>query len=268
MDELAYGSRMVGWAPLGKLLFVLSLLIVGIVTDSIIVPVITFFIGLALMAYSNNLKIPMILALAIGEAILIMVLGSGMISIMGGHDDPALWEDKILWFNVYMTESSFNKAWIIFVRAVAGVTLMLSFACSTPIPHLAHALRSVKCPDEITELIVLIYRYAFLLLERFLVMIDAAQCRLGYNGPVTAIKSYAGAMAGTFIFSLELADKSESSLACRNYKGSFPVYRLPKKMSIWWVIVSIGLAVGLYYFGTQTSDLINMKKLFAPIIGW
>ena len=72
-------------------------------------------------------------------------------------------------------------------------------------------------PNEITELIVLIYRYAFLLLERFLVMIDAAQCRLGYNGTITTMKSYAGAMAGTFIFSMELAEKSEAALACRNY---------------------------------------------------
>ena len=40
------------------------------------------------MAYSTNLKIPMILALAIGEAILIMIIGSGMISIMGDVTRP------------------------------------------------------------------------------------------------------------------------------------------------------------------------------------
>ena len=128
MDELAYSSRMVDWAPLGKLVFVLSLLIVGLVSDSMIVPIITFAIGLAMMAYSNNLRVPLILALAIGEAILIMILGSGMISIMGNHSSPALWSDKILWFDIHMTEASFNKAWIIFMRAIAGVTLMLSFA--------------------------------------------------------------------------------------------------------------------------------------------
>ncbi len=268
MDELAYSSRMVDWAPLGKLLFVLCLLIVGLITDSIVVPLITFSIGLILMAYSTNMRIPLILALAIGEAILIMIIGSGMISIMGDPNSPALWEGQFLWFNIHMTVESFNKAWIIFFRAVAGVTLMISFASSTPIPHLAQAFKSIHCPAEITELIVLIYRYAFLLLEKFLVMIDAAQCRLGYNGAMTAMRSYGGAMAGTFIFSMELADKSEAALACRNYNGYFPIYRPPKKMSVLWVVVSVGLAVALYFVGKYTVGWIDMVAIFVPIFGW
>ncbi len=268
MDELAYSSRMVDWAPLGKLLLVLSLMIVGLITNSLVVPIITFCIGLLLMAYSTNMRIPLILAVAIGEAILIMIIGSGMISIMGDVNSPALWTGNILWIDIHMTELSFNNAWQIFVRAVAGVTLMLSFASSTPIPHLAQAFRSLHCPNEITELVVLIYRYAFLLLERFLVMLDAAQCRLGYNGAMTAMKSYAGAMTGTFIFSMELAEKSEAALACRNYKGYFPLFHPPKKMTIMWVIVSIGLAVGLYFFGMYSADWINMAKVFAPLFGW
>jgi len=175
---------------------------------------------------------------------------------------------KILWFDIYMTEESFNKAWLIFFRAVAGVTLMLAFACSTPIPHLAQAFRSLHFPSEITELIVLVYRYAFLLLEKFLVMIDAAQCRLGYNGTMTTMRSYGGAMAGTFIFSMELADKSEAALACRNYNGYFPIFRPPKSMSWAWAVVSIGLAVLLYFVGEYTKGWINMVQLFAPLFGW
>ena len=268
MDELAYSSRMVNWSPLGKLLFVLVLLIIGLVTKSLVVPLVTFAIGIILMAYSTNMKIPLILALAIGEAIVIMIIGSGMISIMGSADEPALWDANFLWFTIHMTEVSFNNAWQIFVRAIAGVTLMLAFASSTPIPHLAHAFRSIHCPVEITELIVLIYRYAFLLLERFLTMLDAAQCRLGYNGSMTAMRSYAGAMAGTFIFSMELAEKSEAALACRNYQGYFPIYHPPKSMSIWWIIITVAFGVGLYFLGEYTEGWINMAKLMGPWFGW
>ncbi|MCQ2078484.1 MAG: cobalt ECF transporter T component CbiQ [archaeon] len=268
MDELAYSSRMLDWAPLGKLLLVMALLIVGLCTDSIVVPLITFTIGIILMAYSTNMRIPTILALGIAEAIVIMVIGSGMISIMGNESEPALWDGQLLWFKVHMTVTSFNKAWLIFFRAVAGVTLMLSFASSTPIPHLAQSLRSLRCPKELVELIVLIYRYAFLLLERFLVMLDAAQCRLGYNGPMTAIKSYGGAMAGTFIFSMELAEKSEASLACRNYQGYLPIYRLPRSMSWKWVVFTFALAAVLLYIGWETVGLIDMEHIFAPYFGW
>ncbi len=99
-------------------------------------------------------------------------------------------------------------------------------------------------------------------------MLDAAQCRLGYNGAMTAMRSYGGAMAGTFIFSMELAEKSEAALACRNYNGYFPVFRMPQKMSIAWAVISIGLAVALYFLGQNTGGWINMAKIFAPLLGW
>ncbi len=54
MDTLAYSSRMLSWAPLGKFLFVIAVLIVNIMTSSMLVPFVTLAIGLALMAYSTN----------------------------------------------------------------------------------------------------------------------------------------------------------------------------------------------------------------------
>ena len=103
MDELAYSSRMVDWSPLGKLLFTVLLLITGLLTQSIAVPMTAFCIGLGLMAYSTNMKLPPVIALAIAEAVLIMVIGCGMISILGDKSQPALMEGKLLWFDMYMT---------------------------------------------------------------------------------------------------------------------------------------------------------------------
>lgn len=268
MDELAYSSRMVDWSPLGKLLFTVLLLVTGLLTKSIAVPMAAFCIGLGLMAYSTNMKLPPIIALAIGEAVLIMVIGCGMISILGDKSQPALMEGKLLWFDMYMTEDSFNQAWLVFFRAVAGVTLMLAFASSTPIPHLAQACRKLHLPREIIEIVVLIYRYAFLLLERMLVLIKAAQCRLGYNGGMRTIRAYAGAMVGTFLFSMEIAEKSNAALASRNYLGVFPVYRRPKGISAAWVIASIACAACLWCFGEYVIDWNGMAELFSPLFGW
>lgn len=268
MDELAYGSRMVDWSPLGKLVFTLALLIVGLMTDSIVVPMITFCIGLGLMAYSTNLRLPPVILLAIGEAILIMVIGCGLISILGDHSQEALFSGKFLWFDMYMTQESFDQAWLVFFRAIAGVTLMLSFASSTPIPHLAQACRKLRVPAEIVEMVVLIYRYAFLLLERMLVMLKAARCRLGYNGPVRTMRAYAGAMMGTFMFSMELAEKSEASLACRNYQGYFPIYNMPRSISWVWVLTTLAAASALFLFGRDLVNWNDMTGLFAPLFGW
>lgn len=262
MDSLAYGSRMVSWSPLGKLFLVLALIVAGLITKSAVVPVITFFIGLVLMAYSTNLRIPSLLALAIGEAMLIMIIGCGMISIMGSASDPAIWDSKILWFSIHMTAASFNQAWLVFFRAIAGVTLMLAFASSTPIPHLAQALRQLRIPREITEIVVLIYRYSFLLLERMQTMYSSASGRLGFNGFMRSMKTTAGIAVGIFTSSMEMGDKAQTALECRNYTGEFPIFRKPKPISVTQIALPLFLAICMVLLGTVTEGLLQFDVFF------
>lgn len=252
MDVLAYSSRMIGWAPLAKLLFTFSLLIVGLVSDNILVPVATFFIGLGLMIYSTNMKLPPIIAVAILEAIIILVIGCGMISILGDPSSPAVMlkdTEKILWLKIHITADSFNQSWLVMFRAVAGVTLMLSFATSTPIPHIANALRQIKVPPQLIEITVLIYRYAFLLLERAETMWNAAKCRLGFNGYRRTFSTTASIIVNSFITSLEIAERSQPALYSRNFNGTFPLYREPKKLRTRHVILTVAVCTVLYAFG-------------------
>jgi len=262
MDTLAYSSRMLSWAPLGKFLFVIAILIVNIVTNSMMVPFVTLAIGLILMAYSTNFKIPFFVALALAEAVLILAIGSGMISITGDKADPAIWETHLLWFDIYMTHDSFNKAWLVMFRGVAGMAVMMSFATSTPIPHLSQALKQIHMPREVSELVVLIYRYGFLLLERMDSMWEAAHCRMGFNGFMNTMRTTASIAVGIFTSSSNLADKAQIALDCRNYQGFFPIYNAPPKLGIKWVVVTIVAVVLIYVFGMYTEDWIDMAYLF------
>lgn len=262
MDTLAYSSRMLHWAPLGKLLFAVALLVVNILTPSIIVSIVIFVIGLAMMAYSTNFKVPFIIALFIGEAVLIAFIGAGVISILGEDSDPAIWDTDFLWLHFHMTVESFNEAWLILFRCVAGIGVMLAFATSTPIPHLSQALRQLRIPVEVSEIIVLIYRYGFLLLERMETMWNAASSRMGFNGFRRSISSAASIAVGMFISSFDMADKAQVALECRNYRGYFPVYNMPPKAGIKWVAVSLVAAVLLYILGTETAGAIDMASIF------
>ena len=261
MDTLAYSSRMLEWAPLGKLLFVISVLIVNIMTESILVPFVTLAIGLVLMAYSTNFKIPFMIALAILEAFVILIFGAGVVSVNGDMADPAIWDTDFLWMHFHMTEASFNEAWLILLRGTAGVAVMLSFATSTPIPYMSLGLKQVRIPVEVIEIVVLIYRYAFLLLERMEAMWNAASSRMGFNGKMTSIRTVAAIAIGIFIQSTNLSDKSQVALECRNYRGYFPVYREPAKTGVKWILVIIVTCVSIYLFGMYTSDWVNMVEL-------
>ncbi len=265
MDTLAYSSRMLGWAPLGKLLFVIAILIVNIATASVLVTFVTLGIGLTLMAYSTNFKIPFIIFLAILEAFAILIFGAGVISVNGTDTSTVIWDTDFLWMHFHMTVDSFNKAWLILLRGTSGIAVMLSFATSTPIPHMSLAMKQVHMPTELIEIVVLIYRYAFLLLERMEAMWNAAHSRMGFNGARTSINTVAAIAVGIFIQSTSLSDKSQIALDCRNYRGYFPVFSEPAKTGVKWLIVVVVATVAIYMFGEYTADWINMAHLILGV---
>lgn len=261
MDALAYSSRMLGWAPLGKLILLVAALVVNVMTDSVITAIVVLAMGLALMAYSTNMRIPFMLGVAIGEALLILIVACGIISINGDESQPCIWSADFLWLDLYMTADSFNQAWLVLIRSVAGITMMMAFATSTPIPHLAQALRQIRIPDEICEIVVLIYRYAFLLLERLDTMWSAAGSRLGFSGIMRTIRTVASIAVGIFTSSMNLADKAQVSLECRGYRGYFPIYNRPPRAGVTWVIAAVALFVVLYVLGTYTEGVIDFASL-------
>ena len=261
MDALAYSSRMLNWAPLGKLLLVIVVLIANVMTDSVVTALAVLAIGLALMAYSTNMRIPFMLGVAIGEAILILIVACGIISINGDTSQPCIWRADFLWLDLYMTADSFNQAWLVMIRAVAGITVMMAFATSTPIPHLAQALRQIRIPDEICEIVVLIYRYAFLLLERLDTMWSAASSRLGFSGFRRTMKTTASIAVGIFTSSMNLADKAQVSLECRGYRGYFPIWNRPKKAGFGWVALAIVVFVLLYVVGRYTEGVVDFAQI-------
>ena len=261
MDALAYSSRMLGWAPLGKLILVIAVLVVNVMTDSVITAFAVLALGLALMAYSTNMRIPFMLGVAIAEALLILIVACGIISINGDHSQPCIWSEHFLWLDFYMTADSFNQAWLVLIRSVAGITMMMAFATSTPIPHLAQALRQIRIPDEICEIVVLIYRYAFLLLERMDTMWSAAGSRLGFSGIRRSISTVASIAVGIFTSSMNLADKAQVSLECRGYRGYFPIYNRPQRAGIGWISVAVIAFVLLYILGIHTEGVVDFARL-------
>ncbi|MDR0887773.1 MAG: energy-coupling factor transporter transmembrane protein EcfT [Candidatus Methanoplasma sp.] len=262
MDTLAYGSRMVNWAPLGKLMFAVCLLIVDIITDSLVVPLITLVIGVSLMVYSSSIRLPKIIGLMIAESLLIVLLGAVLIAIMpSGVESAEVWGFSLIGLDFSITYHSFDYAVLIFTRSLAGVTVMLAFATSTPIPYFANSLRRLHIPAEIIEIIVLVYRYSFLLLEQLQVLWNAASSRLGFASFRRSFRTVARIAVNVFITSLDIADKSGNALLCRNFNGVFPVFRPPKDITAVWVVLAVGAAAGLYLFGLYSEGWIDPASI-------
>ncbi|MDR0509155.1 MAG: cobalt ECF transporter T component CbiQ, partial [Candidatus Methanoplasma sp.] len=215
----AYGSPMLRWLPLSKLFLVLSLLVLDIASSSIWMSVFAGMVGLSLLLYGSSLKMPRAMVKLFLIAQTFIIIGAFIFTFVTSGETVA--SVTILGMTVNFTGAGISFALLIYARATAALLLMFAFAVSTPVPHLASALRKLRFPDVFVEMMVLIYRYTFLLMESAERMHLAAECRFGYQGYKRSAKTTSRLAVGVFMRSLDTAEKGQATLQCRNYRGEF-----------------------------------------------
>ncbi|MCX6651873.1 MAG: cobalt ECF transporter T component CbiQ [Methanomassiliicoccales archaeon] len=247
------------WPPLGKFLLAVALLIVSLVATSPIVPLAVFVVGMALLFRSTRFRFPKVIRMALLDALIIFLFGTLIIALVTA-EGSTIWSATFAGISLRITDAGLNLAMMVFLRALAGVSVMLFFATSTPIPHFACALRQMRIPRYIIELVILVYRYSFLLFEQLEVMYVAANCRLGFRGTRNKLRTTGKLAVGLFIRSLEVADRSQIALYCRNFKGDFPSFRPPARMTAFWTLLPLVAFLSLY--------LLNHVVVNWPLNGW
>lgn len=260
IDEIAYASPFRDWSPLGKLAISLSMLISSLVATSLAVPSLVLVIGLALLFISTRMRFPRVIAFAILEGLGIFFLGALVIALVTYGD--ALWSLDLGFIVLNFSRQGVELGTMVFLRATAGVTVMLFFATSTPIPYLANALRQARLPKEIVELTILIYRYSFLLLEQMETMTIAADCRLGFRGYKNKLKTTAKLAVGIFTRSLDVADRSQVALNCRGFRGEFHCYRSPAKITPKWVLAALSFFMLMFIVNVILVNPQSLTTLF------
>jgi cobalt ECF transporter T component CbiQ len=182
-------------------------------------PIFTGIIGLSLFLYGSSLRPPGLMIKLFIYAQVFIIIGSLLFTVVmpGGM----LLEIKMLGSTITVTDAGVSFALLLYARATAAILLMFAFAVSTPVPHLSAALRKLRLPDVFVEMMVLIYRYTFLLMESAERMHLAAECRFGYAGRMRSIKTTSKLTVGVFMRSLDTAEKGQVTLQCRNYRGEF-----------------------------------------------
>lgn len=219
IDAAAYKSPMLHWSPVAKLILILSLLVLDIASKSIMMSLFACAIGLSLFLYGSSFRPPALLTklFLIAQTFIIVAAFIFTIVISG----EAVASVNILGFTITFTDAGVSFALLVYVRATAALLLMFSFAVSTPVPYFANALRKLKVPQAFVEMLVLIYRYTFLLLESAEKMHLAAECKFGYCGYKKSIGTTSKLAVGVFLRSLDTAEKGQVALQCRNYRGEF-----------------------------------------------
>lgn len=246
MDKWAYSSRLREENPYSKLLFGVGNLLICVLCRSNVVSLGIFFMMFALVVlvgrmplrvYLRLLCIPLIF-LVISTITVIFEFGQMesakvLVSLAGGH--------------IYMTKWSLTRGIQLFMSSFASVTCLYFLAVTTPMIDIIQVLRSFHLPKIMIELMFLIYRFIFLLLETGNAIVVAQDCRLGYKDRMTSMRSTSKMAAVLFIRAYQKADALFSAMESRGYDGDLCVLgtierpRIREEISMLAIIIVEGI---------------------------
>jgi cobalt/nickel transport system permease protein len=222
-DTYAYQSRLKSRDPLQKLFFAALILAVclwanhGLVSVAVIVIMggvtvihggtpLRFFIKLLLVPFS------------------FLLIGVATIAIQWVSNPEGLWMALPVagaWIGA--TPAGLNEALRLFLKALGAVSCLYFLSLSTPISDLLAALRRLRLPKLLVEMMGLIYRFIFVLLETAETIYHAQNCRLGYANLATGYRSLGTLISMLFIRSYRRSDELYTALEARGYEGELNV---------------------------------------------
>ncbi|NLV85815.1 MAG: cobalt ECF transporter T component CbiQ [Clostridiales bacterium] len=218
IDLYAQKSRLCHWHSGAKLIFCLVCAFISVWAKNIYVPVFIFcamsFLTLALgktpvSYYLSLLTVPAVFILLSALAIIIEIspIPEGVLCLPAGS------------FYLCVTKANQEKAAGIMLSAFGAVSCLYMLSLSTPIYRIFEALRKMRLPFVVIELMYLIYRYLFILLETHQNMVYSAASRLGYRSPVTSLKTMLNTSFNLFFTSLRRASGMYDAMEARCYDG-------------------------------------------------
>lgn len=126
---------------------------------------------------------------------------------------------------VGMTGASLNEALRVFSVSFACVAATLFLALTTPMVDLTDQLRRWHVPALFVELMLLVYRFIFVLIETAAAMHVAQEARLGYATPRLWLRSVGMLASNLYLRANARASALFTALTARGYTGDLTVLR-------------------------------------------
>ncbi len=112
-----------------------------------------------------------------------------------------------------------KKAVRLFFTSSASLSSMYFLSFTTPVNDIVYILKTIKCPKEITELFMLIYRFIFIVLNMAQSISIAQNCRLAQRTFKTRINSMALMLSSVFVLSYNKSLFMYNAMLSRCYSG-------------------------------------------------
>jgi cobalt/nickel transport system permease protein len=147
---------------------------------------------------------------------------AGIILISGGQDIFWRW-DILPSFSLSITRESINQGVFVFCRVIGGMSAMCFISLTTPMTDIFIVFRQCKVPEIVIDLMMIIYRTIFIILDQVIQIYHAQVMRLGYSTWHESIHSFASLCGAAFIASWNSGEDLIRAMDARCYDGKFAI---------------------------------------------
>ncbi len=250
IDKLCYSSKLRYVNPFEKFAFTMLTLIFCVVSRSIVLGILVMAVnsyltvfrgGISAARYRNLMTVPL--------GFLLLSVFAVMINVSRKPLDAF----AIPVGNLYLTAGTdglIHGAQLI-ITALAAVSCLYFLSLNTTMTDILDVLKKLHVPDLIIELMLLIYRYIFILLDTAYYLTTAQKSRLGHKDLKTSLKSFGAMTQILFVHAMNRSRALYDAMESRGYDGRLCVLSEnypPKRRNIVLIVLyeSFLLAFTLY----------------------
>lgn len=244
IDFYAYTSKIRHWNPTFKVVLSVITLILCIAFDN---PYVSVVIIIA-MAYVTIVKgeLPIhgylpILAIQMG----FILLGTFTIAIDFSKQPMGQYNMYLGFCYMFTSQEKIKETIFLILKVFAAISSLQMMTLSTPSSEIIYVLRKAHVPKLIVELMNIIYRYIFILMDVYTKMKNSAQSRQGYCDFKTSCYTFGSIASNMLVVSLKKANSYYDAMESRCYDGELIFFEEDKKVETIHIVAAAAFIIFL-----------------------
>lgn len=227
IDRYAYSSKLKQTAPLLKLLFALITQGICLWADNIIISIMIILMMGAITVIRGRTPLSTFIKMLLIPIAFIAVSVFTIAVSMSEQASGFLFAAPILGKWVGVSYVGIQHGLQLFLKAFGAMSCLVFLSLSTPMVDLLVAFRQLGLPKFLIEIMGLVYRFIFVLLDTSNQIFVAQSCRLGYSGLRNGYRSLGTMASMVFIRAYKRSDDLYTALEARGYDGELKILEEP-----------------------------------------
>lgn len=247
IDKLAYLSPLRNKSPFIKCAFAVGMLLICVTSRTFLVSMVVFFVMGGLTVVYNKTPIYRYTKLML-IPLTFLILGTVAVAINFTRMPMDLFNLPIGGIYIAVSKTSLIYAIRLVAVALSSVSCLYFLSLTTPMLDLLYVLKWLRCPALLLEIMLLTYRYIFVLLDMAVAITTAQKCRLSNACRKSAIRGMGGMLSAVLIRSVSKANFIFDAMESRCYDGELRMLYCCKKASAAekLYVAALLMAVGIF----------------------